>query len=197
MIRPIRTAPTPISTQAQAGRPLLFDCSGLVLAVGSTWTVAVLSVTDARTGRSLSRTRFGHGVGPRGPGDRLRLGRGDRAAARACARFRGRRSDNGGRPGGRDDAGERSAGGQRHGRPSEPGAFRDLTHRRLSPVCAPGATVRARLLMVCGHDAGRRASVPARRAGRPYCTGFLQRVRQSYAAEPVHRRLRAFEAVLC
>ena len=72
-----------------------------------------------RAGRSLSRARFGHGVGPRGPGDRLRLGRGDRAAARACARFRGRRSDNGGRPGGRDDAGERSAGGQRHGRPSE------------------------------------------------------------------------------
>ena len=35
MIRPIRTAPTPISTHAQAGRPLLLDCSELVLDAGN------------------------------------------------------------------------------------------------------------------------------------------------------------------
>jgi hypothetical protein len=33
--RPIKTTPSPMSTQPQAGRPLLLDCSELVLDVGN------------------------------------------------------------------------------------------------------------------------------------------------------------------
>lgn len=165
MIRPIRTAPTPISTQAQAGRPLLFDCSGLVLAVGSTWTVAVLLVTDVvLAGASAvlvsvtvsvlaGRVIVFVSVVVIAPPPELVL---DSVVAAVTTA-----------------AGPVVATTQASAAPAasatvdllSTGALRDLTHRRLSPVCAPGATVRARLLMVCGHDALKarlRAGAPRR-----------------------------------
>lgn len=47
---PIRTAPIPMRTQPQAGKPLLLDCSEPVPDAGNTWTVAVRLVIDVLPG---------------------------------------------------------------------------------------------------------------------------------------------------